>query len=280
MDPVGPSGEFIIDYSVFDAIRAGFNKVVFIIRRDIEKDFKNSIGERIGERIDVAYTYQELDGLPKGTQYNPKRKKPWGTVHAALTCIGAANSPFAVINADDFYGKDAYSTLSNYLDSMHSDNVNACMVGFRLDRTLSKYGSVTRGICQCRDDSMLDSIVETQGIYQEDGRIYYKDPEGNKNQLNEDDLASMNMWGFVPSILDLFREEFNLFLRSYSSELKSELVIPTAIGSLAREGKASVKVLSTASSWFGITNPRDRDDVIARIQELVQSGQYPDNLWN
>jgi len=279
MDPVGPSGEFIIDYSVFDAIRAGFNKVIFIIRRDIEKDFKKSIGKRISEKIEVAYTFQELADLPEGTQYDPKRTKPWGTVQAALTCAGAVNDPFAVVNADDFYGSDAYSTLSKYLDSMSSDNVNACMVGFRLDRTLSDHGSVTRGICQCKDNDILDSVVETQGVYKEDGRICYKDAAGNINTLKNDELASMNFWGFVPSILDLFRDEFNLFLQEHSMEPKSELVIPTTVNSLVNQGKAAVKVLSTTSNWFGITNPQDRDDVIGKIRKLIDSGQYPDNLW-
>lgn len=279
MDPVGPSGEFIIDYSVFDAIRAGFNKVIFIIRRDIEKDFKKSIGKRISEKIEVAYTFQELADLPEGTQYDPKRTKPWGTVQAALTCAGAVNDPFAVVNADDFYGSDAYSTLSKYLDSMTSDNVNACMVGFRLDRTLSDHGSVTRGICQCKDNDILDSVVETQGVYKEDGRICYKDAAGNINTLKNDELASMNFWGFVPSILDLFRDEFNLFLQEHSMEPKSELVIPTTVNSLVNQGKAAVKVLSTTSNWFGITNPQDRDDVIGKIRKLIDSGQYPDNLW-
>ncbi len=279
MDPVGPSGEFIIDYSVFDAIRAGFNKVIFIIRRDIEKDFKKSIGKRIAKKIEVTYTFQELDDLPKGTKYDPERTKPWGTVQAALTCAGAVNSPFAVLNADDFYGSDAYSTLSKYLDSMTSDNVNACMVGFRLDRTLSEYGTVTRGLCQCKDNGILDGVVETHGIYKEDGLICYKDTAGDINTLKIDNLVSMNFWGFVPSILDLFGQEFKLFLQNHSKEPKSELVIPTTVNSLVKHGKASVKVLSTTSNWFGITNPRDKDDVIDKIRELIDSGQYPDNLW-
>jgi len=279
MDPVGPSGEFIIDYSVFDAIRAGFNKVIFIIRRDIEKDFKKSIGKRIAEKIDVTYTFQDLHDVPEGTQYDPERTKPWGTVQAALTCVGMVKDPFAVINADDFYGQDTYSTLSKYLDSMTSDNMNGCMVGFRLDRTLSEYGSVTRGICRCKDNNILDSVVETHGIYQEDGRICYKDVAGDIKTLRNDELASMNFWGFVPSILDLFRSEFDLFLKNHSKEPKSELVIPTTVNSLIKQGEASVKVLSTTSNWFGITNPRDKKDVIDKIRELVDSGQYPDNLW-
>ena len=279
MEPVGPSGEFIIDYSVFDAIRAGFNKVVFIIRRDIEKDFVNTIGKRIGEKIEVAYAYQELDDLPQGTQYDPQRTKPWGTVQAALACEGMLNAPFAILNADDFYGSDSYATLSKYLDVMVSQYVNACMVGFMLANTLSKYGTVTRGICKSKDTDMLDSIVETSGIGSEDGRICYEDSGGNKIDLNADDLASMNMWGFTPDVLDLFKEQFALFLKTHSQELKSEYVIPTAVNNLVEQGKVSVKVLSTKSDWFGITNPADKKDVVARIAELVRSGQYPDNLW-
>jgi UTP-glucose-1-phosphate uridylyltransferase len=279
MEPVGPSGEFIIDYSVFDAIRAGFNKVVFIIRRDIETDFMDTIGRRIGEKIEVAYTYQELTDLPERTQYDPQRTKPWGTVQAALACDGMLNGPFAIINADDFYGRDSYATLSKYLDVMVSENVNACMVGFMLVNTLSKYGTVTRGICRSGDSDMLDSIVETPGIGSQDDRICFEDSSGNKVQLNADDLASMNMWGFTPDVLGLFKEQFRLFLQAHSQELKSEYVIPTAVNTLVEQGKVSVKVLGTTSDWFGITNPADKDDVVARIAELISSGQYPDDLW-
>jgi len=279
MEPVGPSGEFIIDYSVFDAIRAGFNKVVFIIRRDIEKDFISTIGRRIGEKIEVTYAYQELDDLPEGTQYDPQRTKPWGTVQAALACDGMLNAPFAILNADDFYGSDSYATLSEYLDVMVSQNVNACMVGFMLAHTLSKFGTVTRGICKSGDNDMLDGMVETPGIGSEDGQICYEDSAGNKVQLNADDLASMNMWGFTPDVLELFKEQFEVFLKAHSQELKSEYVIPTAVNTLVEQGKVSVKVLSTTSDWFGITNPADKEDVVARIAELVGSGQYPDNLW-
>jgi len=162
---------------------------------------------------------------------------------------------------------------------MNSDNVNACMAGFRLDRTLSDYGTVTRGICQCKDNDILDGVVETHGIHKKDGRICYKDAAGDTKTLKDDELASMNFWGFVPSILDLFREEFDLFLQNHSKELKSELVIPTTVNSLVEQSKASVKVLSTTSNWFGITNPQDKKDVIGKIRELVDSGQYPENLW-
>ena len=279
MDPVGPSGEFIIDYSVFDAIRAGFNKVIFIIRHDIADDFQDSIGNRIRENIEVAYTFQELDDLPDGIEYPPQRKKPWGTVQAALTCDGMIDSPFAVINADDFYGRESYATLANYLDSMYSDNVNACMVGYRLDHTLSKYGSVTRGICQCEDTDILNSVVETSGIYREGDGVYYEDGDGKKIELNPNELTSMNFWGFTPPIFELFREELELFLQAHSMEPKSEFVIPTAVNQLIEKNKATVKVLSTESNWFGITNPQDKGDVVERIRQLVEAGEYPDDLW-
>ncbi|MHC4168149.1 MAG: nucleotidyltransferase, partial [Planctomycetota bacterium] len=216
---------------------------------------------------------------PDGTQYDPQRTKPWGTVQAALACDGMLNGPFAIINADDFYGRDSYAKLSKYLDAMVSEDVNACMVGFMLANTLSKYGTVTRGICKSNDTDMLDSIVETSGIGSEDGRICYEDSSGNKNQLNANDLASMNMWGFTPDVLDFFKEQFRVFLEAHSQEPKSEYVIPTAVNTLVEQGTVSVKVLSTTSDWFGITNPADKEDVVGRIAELVRSGQYPDNLW-
>jgi len=189
------------------------------------------------------------------------------------------NGPFAIINADDFYGRDSYRKLSKYLDVMVSENVNACMVGFMLAHTLSKYGTVTRGICKSNDAGMLDGIVETSGIGSKDGLICYEDASGHMVRLNGDELASMNMWGFTPDVLDLLKERFGLFLDAHSRELKSEYVIPTAVNTLVEEDKVSVKVLSTTSDWFGITNPADKKDVVARIAELVRSGQYPENLW-
>ncbi len=279
MEPVGPSGEFIIDYAVFDAIRAGFNKVIFIIRHDIETEFKKTIGSRIEERIDVAYTYQELDDLPEGTQYDPNRTKPWGTVHAALMCDGMLKAPFAIINADDYYGIDAYETLSKYLDSMVSEKTEACMVGFMLSNTLSKHGTVTRGICKSKENGILDSLVETRGIGIENGRICYEDSGGKKVELSGDELVSMNMWGFTPEIFAMFHELFGQFLQAHSQELKSEYVIPTAVNTLVEQGRISVKVLSTTSNWFGMTNPEDKDDVVSQVRELVNSGKYPKNLW-
>lgn len=279
IEPVGPNGEFIIDYSVYDAIRVGFNKVVFIIGHKMEQEFKATIGKRVADNIDTFYTFQKLEDLPKGVETNPERTKPWGTVQAVLTCANLINGPFAVINADDFYGKESYHVLSQFLDTTSLDENDHCMVGFRLGKTLSKYGSVTRGICKSRENGKLESIVETSGISYNNNQIHFTDSDGNSKELSKDELVSMNMWGFTLSILSSFKEEFNIFLQSYAKDLKRELVIPTAVNSLIAKGKASVKVLSTSSRWFGITYPDDKDEVIPEIRQLIELGEYPENLW-
>jgi dTDP-glucose pyrophosphorylase len=279
MAPVGPGGEFLIDYSVYDAIRAGFNKVVFIIIHDIEQDFKATIGKRVAANIETCYTFQQIEDLPKGTQTKPERTKPWGTVQAVLTCDNVINGPFAVINADDFYGKESYQVLSRFLDNVSVDNKDYCMVGFKLGNTLSKHGSVTRGLCKSGEGEKLDTIVETSGISCSGSQIHVKDAAGDMRELEEDELVSMNMWGFTPSIMESFKEEFQIFLKSYAEDLKRELVIPTAINSLIDKGNASVKVLSTPSKWFGITYPADMDEVKAKISQLIKLGEYPDYLW-
>lgn len=279
IEPVGPNGEFIIDYSVYDAIRAGFDKVVFIVRRKMEQEFKATIGKRVADNIDTYYTFQELEDLPEGVETNPERKKPWGTVQAVLTCDKLIDGPFAVINADDFYGKESYRVLSQFLDTASLKKNDHSMVGFRLGKTLSKYGSVTRGICKSTNDSRLETIVETSGISYSDDQIHFADPDGNRKELSKDVLVSMNMWGFTPSILGHFEEEFKIFLQTYAKDLKRELVIPTAVNSLIAKSKASVKVLSTSSKWFGITYPEDKDEVIPEIRQLIELGEYPENLW-
>ena len=279
MTPVGPGGEFVIDYSVYDAIRAGFNKVVFIIKQDIEQDFKATIGKRVAVNIETCYTFQKNDDLPKGVHANTDRKKPWGTVQAVLTCANIINGPFAVVNADDFYGKESYQVLSRFLDNVSADKKDYCMVGFKLGNTLSKHGSVTRGLCKSGEGDKLDTIVETSGIRCSGSQINFEDTAGNQRELKEDELVSMNMWGFTTSIMGSFKEEFQIFLKSYAKDLKQELVIPTSINSLIDKGKASVKVLSTPSKWFGITYPDDKDEVIAKIRQLIQLGEYPDYLW-
>jgi NDP-sugar pyrophosphorylase family protein len=279
MDPVGPGGEFIIDYSVYDAIRAGFSRVVFIIRHDIEQAFKASIGGRVADHIEVLYAFQELGDLPQGVPANPERTKPWGTVQAVLTCADLVTSPFAVINSDDFYGGESYAVLSQFLDTTAPGQGEYAMVGFKLSNTLSEHGSVTRGLCRSREDRRLESIVETPGITSDDAQVYSTDATGNRNYLNKDQLVSMNMWGFTPSVFGPLAEEFRVFLQSYAQDLKRELVVPTAINSLIAQDKASVVVLSTSSKWFGITYPQDKAKVIAGIQRLIELGEYPGRLW-
>jgi len=279
MDPIGPSGEFIIDYTVYDALRAGFNKVVFIIRHDIEEAFKQSIGKRVAKHVETAYVYQALDTLPVAITRNPDRTKPWGTVQALLTCADSIDAPYAILNADDFYGRESYEILSKYLERVGAGESNACMVGFQLDHTLSKHGSVTRGLCQANESGLLQSIVETASIHYEGDRVVSEEADGTRNTLGNNELASMNMWGFDPALFGPFKDEFIAFLKAEGQELKSELVIPTSVSTLIEKGQATVKVLSTPSSWFGVTYPEDKPNVVQAIKDLVAAGEYPENLW-
>lgn len=279
MDPIGPSGEFIIDYTVYDALRAGFNKVVFIIRHDIEEPFRQSIGKRVAEHVDTAYAYQELDDLPIAIKRDPDRTKPWGTVQALLTCADLIDTPYAILNADDFYGRASYEILSKYLEQIAAGVSNACMVGFQLDHTLSKHGHVTRGICQSDENKLLQSIVETANIHYEGDSVFSEDADGTRSALRNDELASMNMWGFDPALFGPFKDEFVAFLKAEGQELKSELVIPTSVSTLIEKGQATVKVLSTPSTWFGVTYPDDKPGVVQAIKDLVAASEYPENLW-
>jgi hypothetical protein len=279
MDPIGPSGEFIIDYTVYDALRAGFNKVIFIIRHDIEEPFKESIGKRVAQHVETSYVYQALDTLPIDIKRDPERTKPWGTVQALLTCVDSVDAPYAILNADDFYGRESYEILSKYLERIAAGQSNACMVGFQLDHTLSEHGSVTRGICQSDENDLLQSIMETASIHYEGDSVVSKDADGTCKPLNNDELASMNMWGFDPALFASFKDEFIAFLRAEGQELKSELVIPTSVSTLIEKGQAAVKVLSTPSTWFGVTYPDDKPSVVQAIKGLVEAGEYPENLW-
>jgi len=279
MDPIGPCGEFIIDYTVYDALRAGFNKVVFIIRHDIEEPFRQSIGKRVARHVETCYAYQELDDLPIDIKRDPDRTKPWGTVQALLTCTDLIDAPYAILNADDFYGKASYEVLSKYLDRIAAGESNACMVGFQLDHTLSKHGHVTRGLCQPNENGLLQSIVETSNIRCEGDSVFSADADGTRKALRRDKLASMNMWGFDPALFSAFRDEFIAFLRAEGQELKSELVIPTSVSTLIEKGQVTVKVLSTPSTWFGVTYPDDKPNVVQAVKSLVEAGEYPENLW-
>lgn len=279
---VGPSGEIIMDYSIYDALEAGFNKVVFIIRRDLEKDFKEVIGNRIERIVNVAYAYQEIDDIPE--QYKGRlkgRKKPWGTGQAILCCKHVVNEPFLVINADDYYGKEAYKEAYAYLTDAGRGNgkINACMVGFVLKNTLSENGTVTRGICKVDEDHMLTEIEETYAI-QRKGEKATAIKNGEEIELDLDSPVSMNMWGLQTDIFDVLEKGFSDFLHGLGEEdEKAEYLLPKIIGGLL-EDRAEVTVLESKDRWFGVTYQEDRRSVSEAIQRLIDAGEYPDKLFH
>lgn len=281
MDGVGPHGEAIIDYSIYDAIRAGFGKVVFVIRHLFEKDFREVFSpERFGGRIEVDFVFQELDKLPDGFSLPAGREKPWGTNHAVL--MGAEvikNEPFAVINADDFYGKDAYQTIGDYLRSVSGQKNHYCMVGYEMQNTLSEYGSVSRGICQVDRNGNLVSMVERTQIERQGDKIVFKDETGQMKPLDGQTPVSMNLFGFTPDYFDYSRQYFATFLRDNIDNPKAEFFIPIMVNKLVGEGKAQMRVLRSSAQWFGVTYKEDRPSVVKRIGDLIAAGVYPEKLW-
>ena len=277
IDPVGPSGETLMDYSIFDAIRAGFGKVVYIIRKDIEAPFKETIGAKFEKRIPVEYVYQELDKIPAGFTVPEGRTKPWGTTQAVIMAEQAIHEPFAVINADDFYGTEGYKVLAQHLTSASPDYA---MVGFVLRNTLSDYGSVARGVSRADSNGYLQSVVELTKVERDGQAAKNTDPSGNVTHLTGDELVSMNMWGFTPDIFAKLRERFRAFLEKNSTDLKAEYYVPTAVNELVSSGQARVKVLRTNDAWFGVTYREDRPRVVDSIAALVRKGAYPEKLWN
>ena len=275
IDPVGPHGETIIDYSIFDALRAGFGKLVFIIRQDIEDSFKEAIGRRFEQRLPVEYVYQELDKLPPGFTVPPGRKKPWGTTHAILIAEDVVREPFAAINADDFYGANSYKVLAGHLSSGSADYA---MVGFILRNTLSDHGSVARGVCEVDGQGCLKSVIELTKI-EKTGTGAQHTEHGHTHQLTGDELASMNMWGFTPAVFQQLRPLLVAFLKEHGQQEKSEHYIPTAINALVKTEQARVQVLRTPDSWFGVTYKEDRPSVVSSIRELIARGDYPEKLW-
>ena len=277
LDEVGPNGEAIIDYSLFDAIRAGFGKVVFIIRKDFEQAFKVRFDEKIKGKIEVAYVFQELTDLPEEFNVPEGREKPWGTGHAIRSARKAIETPFAAINADDFYGFEAYQTIAHFLSNEASPEKYS-MVGYRLDNTLSEHGSVSRGLCITDPDGNLSDIEELTKITKEaDGIFYQKDEKLNKLKGNE--TVSMNFWGFHPSLFDYLEEGFLNFLKNKGTEMKSEFYIPMHVDELIKNQKVNVKVLTSNASWFGVTYQEDKPIVKASIKKLIQQGKYPVDLW-
>jgi len=275
IDPVGPNGETIIDYSIFDAQRAGFNKLVFVIRRDIEKQFREIVGSRFEDKIAVEYVFQELDRLPPGFSVPPGRTKPWGTGQAILMAADVIREPFAAINADDFYGAPSFQVLADHLRRGGDDYA---MVGFILRNTLSEFGSVARGVCRANGEGCLESVTEMIGIEKDGDGARYKDTNGNVTRLTGDELVSMNMWGFTPTLFSHLREQFTAFLKARGDEQKSEFYIPGAVNDLVAAQCARVKVLRSTASWFGVTYREDRPFVMDGIGRLVAGGKYPQKL--
>ncbi len=276
IDPVGPTGETIIDYSIFDALRAGFGKLVFVIRKDIEPQFREIIGTRFEKRIAVEYAYQELDKLPPGFSLPAGRTKPWGTTHAILMAAGVVKEPFAAINADDFYGQQAYQLMAQHLTSGTTDYA---MVGFILRNTLSQFGSVARGVCRVDANNHLTNVVEMMKIEPDGGGAKDTAPDGRITKLTGDEAVSMNFWGFTPALFPQLQTQFEAFLKKSGHELKSECYIPSTVNDLVVNGQAKVKVLRTNDSWFGVTYREDRPQVVESIRQLIAQGKYPEKLW-
>ena len=281
MDGVGPNGEAIIDYSVYDAIRAGFGKVVFVIRHSFAQDFCEVFNaERFGNKTEVEYVFQELDKLPEGFTLPEGREKPWGTNHAVMMASEAINTPFAVINADDFYGRDAYAVIGSYLSELASSEGKYCMVGYEVSKTLSENGTVSRGVCTVDAEGNLRGMVERTKIERVNGTIVFHDL-GTDEPLEENTPVSMNLFGFTPDYFAHSVETFKQFLSAEStkSNLKAEFFIPLMVNKLIGEGTAKMKVLSTTAQWFGVTYKEDKPQLMAKIESLIEAGVYPRNLW-
>lgn len=279
LDGLGPNGETIMDYSIYDAIHAGFGKVVFVIRKDFELDFRDKVLSKYEGHIPVEVVFQSIDKLPEGYTCPTDRTKPWGPAHAVIMAAGVINEPFAVINSDDFYGRNSFEVLAEELMRPRDRKGDYCMVGFRIGNTMTENGGVNRGVCQTKN-GLLTAVEECKDIaYNENHEIVYNDAKGNEHKLNANVPVSMNMWGFTPDYFDFGVREFTKFLSEKISVPKSEQVIPDVADSLIKSGEATVKVLDTDSRWFGVTYAEDRPEVVAKFAELHLKGEYPINLF-
>lgn len=279
LDGLGPSGETIMDYSVYDAVRAGFGKVVFVIRKSFEEDFRNIVLKKYEDIIPTEVVFQDITDVPAGFTYNPDRSKPWGTNHAVLMGKGVINEPFAVINADDFYGKESFEVMAEFLRSVVGKKNEYSMLGYHVGNTLSESGTVSRGVCEVDGNGNLTNVVERTSIIRKDGQIVFTDENGKDVAIADNTPVSMNFWGFTPEYFDYSEEDFKTFLKERGDELKSEFFIPLVVNNLIVSGKSSCKVLDTPSKWFGVTYSEDRPEVVAKIQKLVDDGVYPAKLF-
>ena len=281
LDQMGPSGETVMDYSVFDAMRSGFDRVIFVIRRDFEEEFKNVIGKRYEGKLKIEYAFQDINDLPGNFKCPADRVKPWGTAHAVYAARHLLNEPFAVINADDFYGRDSYRQLADYLSAPPAPGkVRGCIASFILSNTLSENGSVSRGICSADANGLLSKVVENTKIYRRnDGKVVSLMEDGKEIELTGNEPASMNSWGFMPEIVGEIERLFIDFLSAHGTELKSEFYLPGVVDSLISAGKAEIAMRYSRDSWFGVTYKEDRPLVQAALKNLVDSGAYPEKLF-
>lgn len=279
LDGLGPNGETIMDYSIYDAIKAGFGKVVFVIRKSFEADFRAVVVNKFKNLIDVEVVFQDITDVPEGCTYNPEREKPWGTNHAVLMGREVIKEPFAVINADDFYGQESFAILAEFLRSVVGKSNQYCMVGYRVGNTLSESGSVSRGVCVVDENNLLKNVVERTHIEEKGGTIIFIDENGEEVSIPAETPVSMNMWGFTPDYFDYSLEYFKQFLAENGDKLKSEFYIPLAVNNLIVEGRATCAVLDTPSKWFGVTYAEDRPQVVLKINELIRKGVYPKQLF-
>ena len=279
LDGLGPNGETIMDYSIYDAIKAGFGKVVFVIRKSFEADFRAVVVNKFKNLIDVEVVFQDITDVPEGCTYNPEREKPWGTNHAVLMGREVIKEPFAVINADDFYGQESFAILADFLRSVVGKTNEYCMIGYRVGNTLSESGSVSRGVCVVDENNLLKNVVERTHIEEKGGTIIFIDENGEEVSIAAETPVSMNMWGFTPDYFDSSLEYFKQFLAENGDKLKSEFYIPLAVNNLIVEGRATCAVLDTPSKWFGVTYAEDRPQVVLKINELIRKGVYPKQLF-
>ncbi len=278
LDEVGPSGETIIDYSIYDAIRAGFGKIVFVIRRDIEEQVKERFVDKLNGKIEVDYVFQEITNLPEGVKVSPERQKPWGTSHAILVTKDKIKEPFGVINADDYYGVDSFKILHDFLVNDKSVN-NYCIVGYKLGNTLSDHGNVNRGVCQAGKNGFLENIVETRQIEKTRDGATAPGPDGKPVHFTGNEIVSMNLWGFKPSCFEFLGKEFRSFIDKYGMDLKSELDIPTSVDKFVKSGEITIKILMSNERWFGVTYRDDKPFVIESIKNMIRKGIYPARIY-
>ncbi len=278
LDEVGPSGETIIDYSIYDAVRAGFGKIVFVIRRDIEEQVKERFGERLKGKIEVDYVFQEITNLPEGVRVSPERQKPWGTSHAILVTKSKIMEPFGVINSDDYYGVESFRILHDFLLNDKDQNCY-CIVGYKLGNTLSDHGHVNRGVCRVSSDNFLQGIVETRQISKTSKGALAPGTDGKEIRFTGEEVVSMNLWGFKPSCYDFLGREFRNFIDRSGMDLKSELDIPTSIDKFVKNGDIKIKILMSNEKWFGVTYREDKPFVVESISNMIRKGIYPARIY-